>query len=92
MFWFTSIDFQTCNLIFATLARKFGKLVESMQHLAENDGPSFSEHAVQFLTAAKERMALVHRLCGREDILEENEADRINHFRQQVKAVFDCIN
>ena len=39
---------QTCNLIFATLACKFGKLVESMQHLAGNDGPSFSEDAVQF--------------------------------------------
>ena len=75
-------------MIFATLACKFSKLVESMQHLAQNDGPSFSEHAVQFLTAAKERMALVHRLCGREDILEEDEADRINHFQQQVKALF----
>ena len=79
---------QTRNLIFAMLARKFGKLVESMQHLAENDGPSFSEHAVQFLTVAKERMALAHRLCGREDVLEEDEADRINRFRQQVKALF----
>ena len=79
---------QTRNLIFATLARKFGKLVESMQHLAENDGPSFSEHAVQFLTVAKERMALARRLRGREDVLEEDEADRINRFRQQVKAPF----
>ena len=48
---------QTHNLIFATLVRKFGKLVESTQYLAENDGPSFSEHAVQFLTVATERMA-----------------------------------
>ena len=79
---------QTCNLIFGTLARKFSKLVESMQHLAENDGPGFSEHAVQFLTAVKERMALAHRLCGREDILEEDEAGRINRFWQQVKALF----
>ena len=72
---------QTCNLIFATL-------VESMQHLAENDGPSFSEHAVQFLTVAKERMALARRLRGREDVLEEDEAYRVNRFRQQVKAPF----
>ena len=79
---------QTSNLIFATLARKFGKLVESMQHLAENDGPSFSEHAVQFLAVAKERMALACRLPGREDVLEEDEADCINRFRQQVKAPF----
>ena len=79
---------QTCNLIFATLARKFSKLVESMQHLAENNGPSFSEHAVQFLTVAKERMALAHRLRGREDVIEEDEADLINCFRQQVKAPF----
>ena len=48
---------QTHNLIFATLVRKFGKLVESTQYLAENDGLNFSEHAVQFLTVAKERMA-----------------------------------
>ena len=58
------------------------------QHLAENDGPSFSEHAVQFLNAEKERMALVCRLRDREDVLEEDEANRINHFRQQVKAPF----
>ena len=78
---------QTRNLIFAMLVRKFSKLVESMQHLAENNGPSFSEHAVQFLTVSKERMALARRLHGREDILED-EADRINRFRQQVKALF----
>ena len=48
---------QTHNLIFATLVHKFSKLVESTQYLAENDGPSFSEHPVQFLTVAKERMA-----------------------------------
>ena len=70
------------------LACKFSNLVESMQHLAENDGPSFSEHAVQFLTVAKERMASAHRLRGREDVLEEDKADRINRFRQQVKAPF----
>ena len=85
--WF-SRNLQTRNLIFATLARKFVKLVESMQHLAENDGPSFSEHAVQFLTVAKERMALASRLRGREDVLEEDEADRVNRFHQQVKALF----
>ena len=84
---------QTRNLIFATLVRKFSKLVESMQHLAENNGPSFSEHAVQFLTVSKERMALARRLRGREDILEEDEADRINRFRQQVKAlVYDRVD
>ena len=48
----------------------------------------FSEHAVQFLTVAKERMALVLRLCGREDVLAEDKADCINRFRQQVKAPF----
>ena len=55
--WF-SWYLQTRNLIFAMLACKFGKLVESMQHLAESNGPSFSEHAVQFLTVAKEKMTL----------------------------------
>ena len=79
---------QTSYLIFATLARKFGKLVESMQHLAENDGPSFSEHAVQFLTVTKERMALAHRLYGREEVREEDKANHINCFCQQVKASF----
>ena len=48
------------------------------QHLAENDGPSFSEPAVQFLTAEKERMALVCRLRDQEDVLEEDEANPIN--------------
>ena len=56
--------------------------------MAENDGPSFSEQTVQFLTVAKERMALARRLHGREDVLEEDEADCINCFRQQVKAPF----
>ena len=79
---------QTRNMIFAMLMPKFGRLVESMQHLAENDGPSFSEHAVQFLTVAKERMALACRLHGREEVQEEDEADHINCFRQQVKALF----
>ena len=79
---------QTRNMIFAMLMPKFGRLVESMQHLAENDGPSFSEHAVQFLTVAKERMALARRLRGREDVLEEDEADRINCLHQQIKAPF----
>ena len=63
---------QTRNLIFAMLTHKFG----------------FSEHAVQFLTVAKERMALVLRLCGREDVLAEDKADCINRFHQQVKAPF----
>ena len=58
------------------------------QHLAENDGPSFSEHAVQFLTVTKERMALVHRLYGREEVREEDKANHINCFCQQVKASF----
>ena len=56
--------------------------------MAENNGPSFSEQTVQFLTVAKERMALARRLHGREDVLEEDEADCINCFRQQVKAPF----
>ena len=56
--------------------------------MAENDGPSFGEQTVQFLTVAKERMALARRLHGREDVLEEDEADCINCFRQQVKAPF----
>ena len=50
--------------------------------------PGFSEHAVQFLTVAKQRMALVLRLRGREDVLEEDKTDHINCFRQQVKAPF----
>ena len=79
---------QTHNIIFATLARKHTKLTESLQHLAGNDGPIFSKHAVKFLFISKERMVLACRLyCG--DLLEEKFAqDPINRFHQQVKAPF----
>ena len=80
---------QTHNLIFATLAWKFSKLIESLQNLAENDGPSFSEHAIQFLSISKERMVLAHRLhCC--DLLKKDEVvqDFINHVPQQVKLLF----
>ena len=80
---------QTRNLIFGTVTRKVSQLKDALLELSITDGPSFQEHAVQFLSISRERMALGRRLRGN-DLFDADEdlQERIVNFSHTVRTPF----
>ena len=80
---------QTRNLIFGTVTRKFSQLKDALFELSIADGPSFQEHAIQFLSISRERMALGRRLRGH-NLFDDGEyfQERIVNFIRPVRTPF----
>ena len=80
---------QKKNLIYADVSHKYQQILERIEKLQENDGRSFKENTIPFLTISQDRMKLAPRTRNTRLLSEEEELQEfIDYLKKDIKEPF----